>query len=367
MSILLFVVVLVFLIVVHELGHFIVAKRAGIRVDEFGIFFGPKLLGKKFGETEYTLNLWPIGGFVKIFGERPEDVSDAIADKARSFIGKPKYIQAAVLFAGVFFNIVAAWLLFSAAFMLGMPAVQSEHLARPLDNSRLTIADVLPDSPAADALVRTGDVILGITASDAALTELTPEAVTAFIRSRGGEVLTFSLERGGAPLELTVTPALGAVEEQPEHAAVGMRMGIIGTLMLPPHIALWEGLMLTVDFLGKVTLAILGFLGSAATLQADLSQVAGPVGIVGLVGDAAELGIVSLMTFTAIISLNLAVINLLPVPALDGGRLLFLLIEAVKGSPIRSNVAYALNTVGFLFLIFLMIAVTYNDLLRMFG
>lgn len=367
MDILLFVVVLVLLIVVHEFGHFIVAKRSGIRVDEFGIFFGPKLFGKKFGETEYTLNLWPIGGFVKIFGENPEDVSEDHPDKERSLVGKSKLTQAAVLFAGVFFNMIIAWLLFSAAFALGMPTPERDDLSRPLQNPELTITEVLEGSPAHIEGITQGDAIVGIIADEAELVELSPEAATAFISSHANEVLTFSLVRNGESVESTLIPAMGVIEGSPEQAAVGIRMGVVGTLVLPIHLALWEGLTLTIDLLGRVTVAIVGFLASALAFQADLSEVAGPVGIVGLVGDAASLGLVSLITFTAFISINLAIINLIPVPALDGGRLLFLLIEAIKGSPIRPAVANALNTVGFVFLIFLMIAVTYNDVLRILG
>ena len=143
-------------------------------------------------------------------------------------------------------------------------------------------------------------------------------------------------------------------------------MGLVGTLKLPVHLALWEGLKTTLSMLAAVTLGILTFFGSALTLSADLSQVAGPVGIVGFVGDAAALGIVPLITFTAFISLNLAVINLLPIPALDGGRLLFIAIEAVRGRSIRPVIANALNTAGFVFLIFLMVAITYNDIARIF-
>ena len=122
MSILLFIIILAVLILAHEFGHFIVAKKSGIRVDEFGIGFPPKLYGKKFGETEYTINALPLGGFVKIFGENPDEENTNGPDRARSFVHKPKIIQAAVLVAGVFFNLLLAWFLISAGFMIGLPA-----------------------------------------------------------------------------------------------------------------------------------------------------------------------------------------------------------------------------------------------------
>ena len=144
-------------------------------------------------------------------------------------------------------------------------------------------------------------------------------------------------------------------------------MGLVGTLKLPPHLAVWEGLKTTLSMLVAVTIGILSFLAAAITLTADLSQVAGPVGIVSFVGDAAALGLVPLITFTAFISLNLAVINLLPIPALDGGRLLFVGIEAVRGTPIKPATVNALNTIGFVFLIFLMVVITYSDIARIFS
>jgi regulator of sigma E protease len=363
-SILLFIAVLVGLIVVHEFGHFIVAKRAGIRVDEFGLFFGPRLFKKRFGETDYTINLWPIGGFVRIFGENPDEVEDADTDRSRAFFSKPWYVQAAVLVAGVSFNVLAAWFLFSVAFMVGVPANATEG-QRAIENARLTIVSVLPDSPASLASLRPGDVIVGLSAPEIALSELTPEAAASFIRDHGSRSLTITYERSSVVHTVSVMPEQSVIEGEAERAAIGISMGLIGTLKLPLHLALVEGFTRTIALTGAVAVGIFAFLGDALTLQADFSQVAGPVGIVSLVGDAAELGVVSLLTFAAIISLHLAVINLLPIPALDGGRLLFVLVEAIKGSPIRPSVTATVNAAGFALLILLMVAVTYNDILRL--
>ena len=163
-----------------------------------------------------------------------------------------------------------------------------------------------------------------------------------------------------------VIPRSGVIKGE-EKPAIGIAMGVIGTLKLPIHLALYEGGVRTVTLLYHITIGISTFLVQAVMLNADFSSIAGPVGIVGLVGDASQLGIIALLNFTAFISLNLAVINLIPFPALDGGRLLFLGIEAIKGSPIKPVVANTLNFVGFALLILLMLIVTYNDIIRIVG
>ncbi len=367
MSILLFLVVLLVLIIVHEFGHFIVAKRAGIRVDEFGIGFPPKLFGKRYGETEYTLNALPFGGFVRIFGENPDTDSLEGPDSARAMVHKPKLIQAAVLFAGVFFNILLAWLLFSVTLFMGTLAVDDGSNSAYLSDTRLAVTTVLPNSPADGTALSPGDTILSLSVGDTQIEPQTPEEVSAFISEYRSSEITIVTERAGGEISTVVTPQQGIITENPEAPAIGIGMGVVGTLSLPIHLAVWEGLVQTINVLYQVAIGLSTFLFDALLLNADLSTIAGPVGIVSLVGSASALGIIALMNFTAFISLNLAVINLIPFPALDGGRLLFLAIEAVKGSPITPQVANAFNLVGFALLILLMLVVTYNDILRLIG
>lgn len=378
MSIFLFLIILVVLIVVHEFGHFIVAKRAGIRVDEFGIGFPPRALTMfKKGETNYTLNWLPIGGFVKIFGENPDDLSavsdqaqagESISgpDRARSFVHKPKWIQALVLVAGVGFNVLLAWFLFIVVFAAGSAtAVTPETDTTYITGSELRIVSVLSDSPAESAGIEAGDAVTLLSAGGETLTEPTPESIMQFVSSHPDEAITIELLRDGEAITNVITPVAGLIETDPSQPALGVGMSLVGELQLPIHLAIWEATLLTGDMLVAIVIALGAFFASAFTLTADLSQITGPVGIVGLVGDAASFGFVSLLMFTAFISLNLAIINLLPIPALDGGRLLFVLIEALKGSPINPRFANAVNTAGFAFLILLMIAVTYNDVLKL--
>lgn len=367
MSIILFIIILLLLILVHEFGHFIVAKKSGIRVDEFGIGFPPRAmrLAKK-GETEYTLNWLPFGGFVKIFGENPNDESISGPDKERSFVHKPKLIQVAVLSAGVIFNVLLAWFLFWVVFVIGAPTALSEDEIGGASEVRLIIADVLENTPAELAGLEPGDEILTLGSVDAneSVTALTPSSVIEFVGPRSGETLFLSLGRGNEILQYEVAPETGLIQEDPERAAIGISMGLVGLVRHDPIAAIWESARFTVEMTGFIAAALSSFFFEAFTLQADLSEVAGPVGIVGLVGDASALGFVFVLNFTAIISINLAIINLLPFPALDGGRILFVIIETIKGSPIKPAIANSLNTIGFAILLLLMLVVTYSDIVR---
>lgn len=367
MSVVLFFIILVVLIVVHEFGHFIVAKLSGIRVDEFGIGFPPRAVRMfKKGETEYTLNWLPFGGFVKIFGENPDEESTNGPDSARSFVHKPKLVQAAVLIAGVGFNILLAWFLFVVIFSVGTAtSIAPGDDTTYISGGELRVLSILPNSPAEMAGIEVGDTILSLSTGSNSLESPTPDSMSAFVASHSGEEITLALMRNGERITDTIIPVPGLIAENPDQPAVGVSMSLVGTLQLPIHLAIKEATLMTGDFLKEITIALFTFFASAFTLTADISQITGPVGIVGLVGDAASFGFVSLLMFTAFISLNLAIINLLPIPALDGGRLLFVVIEAIKGSPINPRIANTFNSLGFAFLILLMIAVTYSDVLKL--
>lgn len=364
MFVVIFIIILAILVFVHELGHFLVAKKSGIRVDEFGLGFPPRLLQKKVGETVYSLNLIPFGGFVKIFGENPDEESTNGYDALRSFVNKPKHLQAAVLVAGIVFNLIFAWLLISASYMIGSPQGLTERNARWVENPQLTITSVMQGTPAEKSGIRAGSVILEVQAGEEKLesSQLNPETFRSFITSHEGEEMTLAFKRNEATGIATVTPVLGVVDATT--AGIGVSMDQVGVMKLPAHRALIEGAIGTWNLIDLTARGIGQFLWQTVTGQAKLEQVTGPVGIAGLVGEAQELGFTYLMLFTAFISINLALLNLLPFPALDGGRLLFVAIEAVKGSPINPRVANTLNTVGFALLLLLMAVVTFKDILR---
>lgn len=351
------------MILVHEFGHFIVAIKSGIKVSEFGIGFPPKIARLfRWKETDFTLNAIPFGGFVKIFGENPDEESISGADSARSFVNKPKWIQALVLIAGVSFNIIFAWILISAGFMSGLPTPVDHGGPGIVENPRVVITTVGANSPAHLAGLKTGDAIKKVSSDDMVLPELTPETVSDFIKNVKGEI-NIVYTRGQDEFQTSVTPVDGIVEGR---KAVGISMDLIGILRLPIHQAFWEGAKTTGSLLVSVIVGLASFLFDTVTGHGDFSQVTGPVGIVGMVGDVSHLGFIYLLSFTAFISLNLAVINLIPFPALDGGRLLFVLIEAIRRKPISPRVANAFNGIGFVLLILLMLVVTVNDVVKLF-
>lgn len=363
MSILLFIIILAVLILAHEFGHFIVAKRAGIRVDEFGIGFPPKLYGKKFGETEYTLNALPLGGFVKIFGENPDEENTNGPDRARSFVHKPKIIQAAVLVAGVFFNLLLAWFLISVGFMIGLPTSSESILpGQTITDSTLVVTEVLKASPAERAGILSGDRVSSLSSGENSLSEVTPEAFQAFVASHSSDEIQVHLVRAGEQKIIPVTPTSGVLEGKP---AVGIAMDMVGVVRLPWYSALLEGGKLTIKYTAETFKGLYTLLHDAILGKADMSAVSGPVGIVSMVGNASDMGFVYLLGLTALISINLAVVNVLPIPALDGGRLFFLIIEVIKRSPIKPKVANMAHAIGFVALILLIIVITFHDVLKL--
>ncbi|MFA6552277.1 MAG: RIP metalloprotease RseP [Candidatus Paceibacterota bacterium] len=429
MSVVIFIVILAVLVFVHELGHFSVAKFFGIRVDEFGLGFPPRIIGiqkilpansaaekltkvsssveqisitengrtvteeiieqsvvteavkpKKWrffkgnepatedGNTVYSINAIPFGGFVRIFGEDGnEDENGENKDKKpakdnRSFINKKRPIQIAVLVAGVLSNFIFAWLLISLGFMTGLPAPIDSGLSGQVKDARLTITEVLPGSPAAKAGLKSGDIVLSITNGQKTLNQINVLPAQDFISSSAGE-LAINYSRGNEKGTIKVTPKEGIVAGK---KAIGIGMEMVGVLKLPFFTALYEGAKTTYS-LSYLTVTGLGtFVYQAFIGQAKLSEVSGPVGIAGIVGDAATLGFSYILSVAAFISINLAVINLVPFPALDGGRVLFVIIESIKRSPINQKITRTVNTVGFVLLIVLMIVVTYNDIVKLF-
>ncbi len=368
MTLVLFFIILAVLILSHELGHFLAAKYFGVRVDEFGLGFPPKLVSWRRGETEYSINLIPFGGFVKIFGETPDEDSLTGADSGRSLVNKPRWQQAVVLAAGVFFNLILAWGLISVGLMVGLPSPAEEATGAP---ARLLITSVMPDSPAAAAGLRPGDELVALGAAAVRTTgQLTPELVQDFVADHPTEEITLEYRRGQVLTGKDLPVARAELTPRPIQAGAAPVLGIameeIALRQVLPHRAIVEGLNLTVSLTKATAAALASFVTQAWRGESIISSVTGPVGLVGLVGNARVMGLVYLLSFTALISINLAVINLVPFPALDGGRLLFLLIEKIKGSAIRPTVANVLNGVGFALLLLLMAVITFHDIAKLF-
>ena len=372
MTVLIFLIVLAVLIFVHELGHFIFARLCGIRVDAFALGFGPKLFSWKSGETTYGVNLIPFGGYVKIFGENPDAESLTGPDSTRSFVNKSRWQQVIVLAAGVFFNFVFAALLYVGIFSTGVTATADgfQKYSSYFENQRIMITYVAPDSPADKAGIKAGDIVTGIKKhgerSNPVVILLNQENGTESIESiqnsisaSKGEPITIQFIRNKEVTSVDVIPVSGLVEGK---YAIGISMDNVVDVRLPFFISIKEGIHYTFNMIRDTAIGLYSFVAGIFKGSSHFSDISGPVGIAGIVGDAAGLGFTYLLMITALISINLGVINLIPFPALDGGRILFVLIESIIRRRISPTFSNVVNTLGFGLLMILMVVITYKDI-----
>lgn len=324
MSLFIFILALVALIVVHEFGHFSVAKLFGIKVEEFGIGFPPRLIYKKVGETVYSLNLLFFGGFVKIFGE---DKGQAGSDP-RSFANKSKWVQAAVVAAGIFCNLVFAWLIVSVGYMAGLPTTVEHVGIGTVTDAKPAIVGIVPNSPAEKAKMQPGDTIVSIaTGNNVTLAPTTAQAAQDFIKTHQDESLVIATEaENGQTSTFVVKAEAGLVEGK---KAVGIELDDVGILKLPPHLALVQGGFLAWNMTEQTAVGLATFFDQIVRGIADWNSVAGPIGIASIGSKAVASGFAAAVSLVALISINLALINVLPIPGLDGGRLLVIAIEGV--------------------------------------
>jgi len=371
MTVLIFIATLVVLILIHELGHFIAAKIFKVKVEEFGIGYPPRAFRLfKLGDTEYTLNWLPFGGFVKLLGENATKDNDKSEEyKEKSLENKHPAKQIIILFAGVFMNFVFAWGLFSYVFYSGVPLFWDRNYQ---DNSELILNGILQNSPADIAGLQEGDIIKDIYTKDSKEkgenVDLLPYTVSGFILSNLGKNITIKyLDKTDDIIKTTeVVPAQGILKEYPEAPAIGISMTMVAKDKVNIVDAIVLGLKTSITVVQDVAKGLGKLFADSATGNANLKNVAGPVGIAGMVSSAASVGFAYLLYFTALISVNLAVINLIPIPALDGGRILFVTIEWITRRKIPATFTGLLNFVGFALLIILMLVVTYNDIVKLF-
>ena len=393
-TILIFIVILGLLVFVHEFGHFIVAKKSGMRVLEFGFGFPPRLIGfqkidgkwsvilgyrsplpnpppqgegiihgtsslsspadgEEVGggedSTIYSINAIPLGGFVKIWGENNEHEGDP-----RSFINRPFWARFLTLVAGVAMNVVLAWVIISIGLIIGLKAKIESPSQIPkgaiLKNPQVIIEKAIEQKPAHIAGLMAGDVILEIDGNPLA----DYSAARQYISTSKTSEITVKVLRENRELFVAVSP-----ETNPEtqEKFIGVELANLGTISFPAHLAFIKGVKFTGIQLLNIGYGLFGLLRG----EIGLENVGGPVKIAQLTGQVAKQGLSSLMQFTAFLSLNLAILNLLPFPALDGGRVFFLIIEKLRRKRNNPRIEQAVNAAGFAFLILLMVLVTIKD------
>jgi len=371
------IIVLGILIFVHEFGHFIVAKLFNVKVEKFSLGFGPKLIGKQIGETEYLLSAFPLGGYVKMFGEggaiegpatqAAEDTEKAYdeesgeplddvpelteAEKARSFAHKPPLARIAIVMAGPLFNLIFAWMIFILLCMLGVPTVTAR------------IGEVIKDKPAARAGLLKDDVVTAINGRKVSQWD----EISSMIAAGNGQPVNLSVKRNGQELQFSITPEARVSKNLFGESVKGHAIGIaaageiVTEKFSPPQalvkgsIQTWKVIDLTITSLVKMVQRVV-----------PLDSVGGPIMIAKLAGETAQAGGASFLAFMALLSINLGVLNLLPVPVLDGGHLFFFFCELIFRRPVSQKVREYAQQIGLFLLLSLMVLAFYNDIIRYF-
>jgi regulator of sigma E protease len=348
-SIITFIVILAVLVLSHEFGHFIVAKKSGMKVDEFGFGFPPRIFGVKKGDTTYSLNWIPLGGFVKIAGEDNSDHDDP-----RSFVNKSFWQRFLVLVAGIIMNFLLAAVLFSIGAAIGVPATYNPGDALPnhttLQSQGVTVTEVEPNTPAANTGIAEGDIILNINGKSFATAT---NAVT-YLQTQSGQTVQFTLKHDGK----TITKSAYDRPNPPAgEGAIGVAVSDVGILKFKWYAAPWAGIQQTWQTITGTVVGLYQLIRSGV----GLSSLGGPVKIAQLTGQATALGAIYVLQFAAYLSVNLGILNAIPFPALDGGRILFLVIEKIRGKRNNPNVEGWVNTVGFLALLALILVISAHD------
>lgn len=357
-TILLFFGILAALILVHEWGHFMVARKSGIRVDEFGFGFPPKLLSVKKGDTTYSMNAVPLGGFVKIYGEEGEGENEP-----ESFASKPVSIRMAVVLAGVTMNFLLAIALLSFGFWYGLPEIIDEASAQQARNAKVMIMQISPDSPAMAADIKVGDAIIGAVYRGEKTDVRTVKEAQDIISAHKGEEFALVIERGNEIVEKKVMPR---VEVPKDQGALGVVLEKTAIVSYPWYQAIGKGVTAAFSMTWAFLTAFLAIIAHLVTEGKLIADIAGPVGIGALTHQVSQLGFSYIIQFAAILSINLTIINALPFPALDGGRVIFLAVEGIKGSPVSRRYERVVHMAGFAILITLMVVVTARDIAKLF-
>ena len=342
---------LIFLIILHELGHFLVAKKFGVKVEEFGVFLPPRLYGRQFGETIYSINLIPFGAFVRVQGEEGESSLEDI----RSFSNKPIWQRVLIVVGGVVAFWVVAAVLLSFIMWLGFPAAVSDEGNGNLINPKVQIAAIAQGSPADTAGLRVGDTLLQFGKV---------KEVQEFTDENRGEEIVLMVERGKEVFDVALVPRASPPERE---GAMGVALVRVAEKSYPWYQAPIKGIETTFRLTGAIIAGLASLLGRLITGQGlpPGAQLMGPVGIGVLLTQFAQLGITQYLHFIAVISIYLAIFNILPIPALDGGKLIFLGIEKIKGRPVNHKIEQRITAFFLAFLLLMIVLVTVRDIARL--
>lgn len=373
MTALIFLAVLSVLVLVHELGHFLAAKITGVEVEEFGLGFPPRAIGTfrnsrkkwkmfrssfgKIGHTIFSLNWIPLGGFVRLRGE---DGQSQAGDK-KNFVNKTAGQRFFILIAGVVMNFLLAAIIFSVGLSIGWPQA-TDNLSRgaKVTDQQVIAIEVVKDLPAEKAGLKSGD----------AITKVDNQVVESVNKLRqinnqiGAKEIVYQVKRDNQLIELKITPQI--LDNQPGQYGIGVALAESGIVSYPWLKAIGEGFKLAVVGLKDIAVGFWQLLAGLFSGQDMSDQVAGPVGIAVLTGQVSRLGWLYLMQFVALLSLNLAFINILPLPALDGGRLLFIVCEKIAGRPVKANIEAIIHSIGFILLMAFVAFITLKDIIRLF-
>ena len=340
---------LIALMIIHEFGHFIIAKKFGVRVDEFGIGYPPRIFGKKIGETIYSINWLPLGAFVRIYGE------EGGVDDYRSFMGLKIWKRVLIIIGGVAAFWIAAIIIFSIVFAMGTDLPVQDQNVQGLTNVRVSVVDVVGKSPAEVAGLKVGDVLLQV--GDVKIDKV--KDFQDFTKAHAGEQVDIKIKRGGKIFDVLLTPRANPPAGQ---GSVGIGLERMATLikktswyMAPVQgvAYTWQTTVSSLSGLYKVFSDL--FSGKGAPQGASF---AGPLGITIFLANAASYGLGFFLYFIGIIAVLVAVFNLFPIPALDGGKLIFLLIEKIKGKPVSAKIEQNITVVFFVLLITLSLFIT---------
>ena len=346
LTIIAFILILGILIFVHEFGHFISAKICGVKVEEFGFGFPPKIFGVKRGETEYSLNWIPIGGFVKLLGEEEANKS------TKSFNTQSIPKRVFIIIAGVLMNLVFAVFILSIGFMIGMsPIVSDAGRYGGNQETEIIIAGVTENSPAKSTGLGQGDIITGYKSI---------EDFQNFTKSNIGKDVSINIKKDGNFKDINITLS------SDEKAPLGVALVQATKVKLPFFQAIKAGFIETGLTVSAIFKFLYGFFRDLFSGQKVAEQVSGPIGIFTITKQAVKLGFTYVLQFMALLSVNLAIMNILPFPALDGGKIIFLVGEGIRGKRfIKMEHENLIHWIGFTILIALIILITYNDIVRL--